>query len=46
MSGEISTLQNLNRSVSRILFSDRNRSGDHSSSPAVAGWLQRPTRRS
>jgi len=23
-----------------------NRSGDHSSSPAVAGWLQRPTRRS
>jgi len=46
MSGEISTLQNLNRSVSRILYSDRNRSGDHSSSPAVAGWLQRPTRRS
>jgi len=22
------------------------RSGDHSSSPTVAGWLQRPTRRS
>src|SRR6266536_2143677 len=34
-----------NRSVSRILYSGRNRSGDHSSSPTVTSWIERPTRR-
>src|ERR1044072_2381943 len=39
---ENQTLQIRNRSVSRILYFDLNRSGDHSSSPAVAG-LDRAT---
>jgi len=36
----------MNRSISRILYLDRSRDGDHSSRPVVAGWLKRPTRRS
>ena len=40
-------MQIRSRSISRILYSNLwDRSGDHSSSPSVAGWIERPTRRS
>ena len=42
----MSTLQLVNRSVSRILYPDVYRDGDHSSRPVVANGLKRPTRRS